>query len=192
MVKDRNRPVIIYISAAPALAAEREALARMIAELPVTLIWRIVQTPSGDEQLKLEALLEADLHFLVMEADIQAPVGLEWMTAHRAGRRVYAFLKQGGSHTPAGQVFIRQTEVIWQPYTDAANLSHQVQRLLIEHLVRQAIDYSLTPTELQQLEALQSAGSKSEEAVKAEGAGRSAVILSPERYRPNEGVVVDE
>jgi hypothetical protein len=39
-----NRPVTIYISASPTLMAAREALARMIAELPVTLAWHIVQT----------------------------------------------------------------------------------------------------------------------------------------------------
>jgi len=54
---DANRPVIIYISAAPNLMAEREALARMIAELPVTLAWHIVQTPAEAEPLDLESLV---------------------------------------------------------------------------------------------------------------------------------------
>jgi hypothetical protein len=78
-----DQPTTIYISAASDLMAEREALARMIAALPVTLAWRIVQTPVADvDPLDLEALGSADLYFLVMGSDIRAPVGLEASRAH--------------------------------------------------------------------------------------------------------------
>lgn len=73
--------------------AEREALARLMAELPVTLPWHIVQTPSEAEPIDGEALPAADLHFLIMGADIHAPVGLELHIAQRAGRQVIGFLK---------------------------------------------------------------------------------------------------
>jgi hypothetical protein len=77
-----NAPVTIYISAASDLMAERETLARMIAELPVTLAWRIAQTPvSQTDSLDTEALQVADLHFLLMGTDIRAPVGLDWSRA---------------------------------------------------------------------------------------------------------------
>jgi hypothetical protein len=49
-----NRPVTIYVSASPNLMAEREALARMIAELPVTLVWHIVQTPLEAKPIDIE------------------------------------------------------------------------------------------------------------------------------------------
>lgn len=189
---DRNRPVIVYISAAPALAAEREALARMIAELPVTLAWRIIQTPSSGEPLNVEALRAADLYFLVMGADIYAPVGLEWHTAHQIGQAVHAFLKRGSRHTPAGQVFIRQTGLDWRPFTTATNLSRQVQQVLVEHLLRYALRYALSPGEVAHLEALQTSRTEGEQAVEAEGAGHSAVILSRERFTPSEGVIVEE
>ncbi len=52
--QSRHRPVVIYISAAADLIAEREALAQMIAALPVTLAWRIIQTPLKAEPLGLE------------------------------------------------------------------------------------------------------------------------------------------
>ncbi len=51
-----SQSVTIYISAAPDLMAERETLARMIAELPVTLPWHIVQTPTEAEPIDTDAL----------------------------------------------------------------------------------------------------------------------------------------
>jgi hypothetical protein len=194
-----NRPVIIYISAASDLMAEREALARMIAELPVTLAWRIIQTPLGAEPLELEVFPVADLYLLVMGSDIRAPVGLEWLTAQRARRPVSAFLKQGVGRTPAGQVFIDQTKVAWQPFTDAADLHRQAQQLLIKHLNRHAVQYALTPAELDQLQqaldsmaALEEVKAEPEQASGGQEAGQSAVILSRERYTPTEGVIVDD
>ena len=67
---NHNQAVTIYISAASDLMAEREALARLIAELPVTLAWRIVQSPVEAEPIDTEALLNADLYFVLMGADI--------------------------------------------------------------------------------------------------------------------------
>jgi hypothetical protein len=186
-----SQPVIIYISAAPDLTTERETLARMIAELPVTLAWRIVQTPTGAEQLDTAALLKADLYFLVMGGDIRAPVGLELHTAQRAGKPVNAYLQRDSGYTPAGQVFIRQAGLTWQPFAGAASLSRHIRRRIVEHLVRHAIEYVLSPTELSQLETLLTAEAGAEPAASAEGAGHSAVILSRERYTPSEGVIVE-
>lgn len=188
-----NLPVTIYISAASDLMAERETLARMVAELPVTLAWHIAQTPvSQTDSLDTEALQVADLHFLLMGTDIRAPVGLEWYIAGRFQRPSVAFLKRDVPRTPAGQVFIRDTRVDWQPFAGAADLSRQVQLVLAEHLVRYAPRYALTPNEVTQLEALAAADTAVEQPALGEEAGHSAVILSRERYEPNEGIVVDE
>lgn len=191
MSTNSSRPVIVYISAASDLMAEREALARMIAGLPVTLPWRIIQTSTGAEPLDLESLQAADLYFLVMGSDIRAPVGLEWLTARRAQRTVNAFLKQGVGRTPAGQVFISQTKVVWQPFTDAADLSRQARQVLTKHLDRYAIQYALTPAELEQLAALPKSEEK-KETIGGQEAAQSAVILSRERYTPSGGVIVDD
>jgi hypothetical protein len=185
-----HQPVVIYISAASDLMAERETLARMIAELPVTLVWRVIQSPLGQELLDLEALQTADLHLLLMGGDIRAPVGHEWYVVSRAGRPVTAFLKQGVSRTPAGQAFMRDTRVAWQPFSNPADLSRQVRRLLAGHLVHHAGRYALSPSEIEQLIILQREQSTAEAA--AEGAGRSAVILSRERFTPGEGVIIDK
>ena len=170
---DANRPVIIYISAAPSLMAEREALAQMIAGLPVTLAWQIVQTPAEAEPIDAEALRVADLYFLVMGADIRAPVGLELYTAQRANLPVIAFLKQGVTFTPAGEVFTRQAQLKWRRFANAAHLSQQVQRIIIEHLLRYAIQYTLTPAEVQQLERLLTIETSRAQTIEGEGAGSS-------------------
>ena len=186
-----NRPVTIYISAASDLMAEREVLARMIAGLPVTLAWRVMQTPVSEaDSLDLEALQSADLYFLVMGSDIRAPVGLEWRTARRSGRPVAAFLKRGAARTPAGLVFIKDVGVDWQPFKDAEDLRRRVQRVVVEHLVRYAVLYGLAPDEVAQLEALPS-DSASDASSQGSETGRSAVILSRERYEPSDGVIVD-
>lgn len=187
-----NRPVTIYISAASDLMAEREALGRMIAALPVTLAWHIVQTPLGVELLDLEAVRLADLHLLVLGGDIRAPVGLEWHTARYARRPSLAFLKQGLARTLAGQAFVRDVNVAWQSFTDAAGLSRQVERALAEHLIHHAVHYVLTPAEVEQLAALHPTETKLTPLTKSEDAGHSAIILSRERFMPSEGVIVDE
>jgi hypothetical protein len=194
MPNSSDTPATIYISAAPDLAAERDALARMIAELPVTLAWRIFQTPAATEPLDRDTVQTADLHLLVMGADIRAPVGLEWDLARRAGRPSVTFLKQDVVHTPAGQVFVNQADVAWHRFTDAADLGRQVRRVLAEHLLRHATRYGLTLTEVEQLEALRAteAGTETEGPAEGEGAGSSAVILSRERFVPHEGVVVND
>ncbi len=188
---EASRPVTVYISAAADLMAEREVLARMVAALPVTLAWHIAQTPVTDaDSLDLEALKIADLHFLVMASDIRAPVGLEWRIVSRAGQPSAAFLKRNVLRTPAGEVFIKDAGVTWQPFAGPTDLARQVQRLLVEHLVRHALRYALMPEELARLQALPVAETPAEESARGKEAGHSAVILSRERFEPSEGVIV--
>jgi hypothetical protein len=186
-----NRPVTIYISAAPELMAEREALAQMIAKLPVTLAWHIVQTPREGELVDREALQLADLFFLIMGSDIRAPIGTEWYLAQQTRRQIFPFLKQGLAHTPAGQVFVRDIRVPWRSFINTSQLSRQAQQLIIEHLLLHAVEYGLTSTEIAELEK-RLAAADSPQTEEAKGAGHSAILISRERYMPSEGVVVDE
>ncbi len=190
---DANRPATIYISAASDLMSEREALARMIAALPVTLAWHILQTPvTGTDSLDVQGLQSADLHLLIMGCDIRAPVGLEWLMARRAHRPVVAYLKAGVPRTPAGQVFINDVGDVWQPFADAHNLSLQAQSLLTRHLLRHATRYALRPDELAKLKALSTSDTPAEQASHGQETGHSAVLLSRERFQPSQGIVVDE
>lgn len=186
-----NRPVTIYISAASDLMAEREVLARLVAALPVTLAWHILQTPLKAEPLDLAALEQADFYILVMGGDIRAPVGLEWRVAQQAGRPTAAFLKRV-LHTPAGQNFIHDINVVWQRFAEATDLRRQVQQVLTQHLLSRALEYRLTPVEIEQLQALQSSDEAAEQSIDSHDAGRSAVILSRERFEPREGIPIND
>ncbi|MCB0210911.1 MAG: hypothetical protein KDJ52_16345 [Anaerolineae bacterium] len=188
-----NQAVTIYISAASDLMAEREALARLIAELPVTLAWRIVQSPVEAEPIDTEALLNADLYFVLMGADIRAPVGLELHTAQRARMSIVGFAKRGVAYTPAGQIFMKDSHaaITWQPFKTTADLLRQVQRTIIEHLLRHAARYTLTPPEMANLQQLLTQ-QQPNVSTEAEGTGHSAVILSRERFIPSEGIIIEE
>ena len=189
----QNQSVTLYISAASDLMAEREALARMIADLPVTLPWRIGQSPVEADPIESETVANADLYFVIMGADIRSPVGLELHLARRAGQSIVGFAKQGVAYTPAGQIFMKETKLTigWRPFKTANDLSRQVQRIVVEYLLRQAVRYALTPVEVAQLQQRLTSDVPSDQP-NAEGAGHSAVILSRERFTPSEGVIIEE
>ena len=68
--------LLLYISAASDLRAEREVLGRAVTEVPVSLAWRVVHSPGGDEPVDVDAVSRADVHLLLLGGDIRAPVGL--------------------------------------------------------------------------------------------------------------------
>ncbi|MEM7034301.1 MAG: hypothetical protein AAF629_32460 [Chloroflexota bacterium] len=187
-----NRPITVYISAASDLITEREILARMVAELPVTLAWRIVQTPiSLVDTLDLDAVQQADFHILVIGSDIRAPVGLELSVARYHRRLTHAYLKQGLIRTLAGQSFVKDAALEWQPFQSYTGLRFQVQKALIQHLLRFQLEYDLTLIEVEQLQDLQSVEAPTEQPAEVKDAGHSAVILSRERYEPSDGIALD-
>ena len=188
-----TQPVIIYISAASDLIPERDTVARLIAELPVTLPWRILLSPlSAADTLELEGLQQADLYFLIMGTDIRAPIGLEWRTAQLAYRQSIPLLKRGVPRTPAGQNFIHEVNVDWQPFTNPAELRSQVQQVLVKHLLHFQREYTLTRTEVEQLNLSLTTEPAPPETATTQDAGHSAVILSRERYEPRDGILIND
>lgn len=188
--------VLIYISAATDLEPEREALGKAVTEVPVTLAWRVVQTPRAGEPLDLAAAAQADIHILLLGSDIRAPVGLEWMAARQASRLPILFLKSGTSRTPAAAAFIHEVEqhATWLPFQDLADLRRQVLALLGDHILKRADYYVLRPAELESLVAWRENLDKKSPPQAEEprgGAGASAVVLSTERFTPSEGVLID-
>ncbi len=187
--------VLLYISAAPDLQREREILGRAVTEVPVPLGWRVVQSPVRDEPADLEAAARADVHLLLLGSDIRAPIGQEWLAARRAGRRPVPLLKQGVLQTPAAQSFQRYIEeqVAWRPFRDGVELRRLELALLADHILARAQHYALAPLELARLQEwrseLQRPG-KDVEAVTRGGAAASGIVLSPERYVPSEGVLI--
>ncbi len=189
-------PIHLYISAALDLRIEREVLGRAVAEIPVTLGWRIFQSPVHGEPPNLEAVRRADVHLLLLGSDIRAPIGLELLTARRAGKMPILFLKQEILRTPAGQDFRRyvEQELEWRPYQDVADLRRQVLSLLCEVLIDRAIDFHLKPEEYERLlewrKDLETAEREKIDETRG-GAGESGVILSPEQAATSGGVLLE-
>jgi hypothetical protein len=184
----------LYISAAPDLEHERESLSRVVAEIPVTLGWRVTQSPLHGELLNEVAIAQADVHILLFGSDIRAPIGLEWRLARRANRLPTAFLKQAVVRTMAALDFIRYLEeqTSWRKFKDITDLRHQALMFLADHILAHPGYYALKSDEYAKLTAWRKTLDKPEQEplVLHGGIGESSVLLSPERYIPSEGVLI--
>lgn len=187
--------LLLYISAASDLEHERDILGRAVTEIPVTLAWRIVQTPLHGEPPDLDAVAQAHLHLLLLGSDIRAPVGLEWQAARRAGRTPSLFLKQGAPRTPAAHAFVRYLgdQFTWQAYKHSPDLRLQALKLIADHIQDRPVYYALSPDELERLRTWRGELDADKTAQVDEtpgGAGESGVIFSRERYIPSQGVLI--
>jgi hypothetical protein len=195
--------VRLFVTAAPDLEPEREAIGKAIAQLPVSLGWEIKRTPRRSESLApaLEAVVDCDFYVFLLGTDVTAPVGVEWDAALEAGKSPLAFLKDV-PHTPAAQAFIRFAEtsgVRWIPFGDSQELGVLVQGTLARRILDRAEAYSLSPIEWETLAAfLEKQRPEEGERVPEEamqelrGAGGGGVILAPGRDLPPGGVLVEE
>lgn len=183
---------VLYISAAQDLAIERDLIARTVTEIPVTLGWRIFQSPLRGGHLNREALQNADIHLLLIGSDIRAPIGFEWALARKAGRRTILFRKTGILVTPAGERFIREINEVatWNTFEDSASLRVEILKLIADHIIEHAIHFALRGDEYEGLINWREKLAHEKPAPVQEetgGAGNSSVILSRERYIPKEG-----
>jgi hypothetical protein len=194
--------VRLFVTAAPDLEPEREAIGKAIAQLPVSLGWEIKRTPRRSESLAaaLEAVVDCDFYVFLLGTDVTAPVGVEWDTALEASKTPLAFLKDV-PHTPAAQAFARFAEmrrVRWTPFGDPQELGILVQETLARRILDRAEAYGLSPVEWETLSALlenqrPEEGQVLEEAVQEpRGAGGGGVILAPGRDLPSGGVLMEE
>jgi len=187
--------IVFYISAAKGVEVEREVLARLTTEIPVTLGWRIYQSPIRGERLEPESVVRADLHVLILGSDIRAPVGVEWTVARKAGRKIHLFKKANIVRTPAAEEFIRVvgSREEWIPYNDHLDLRLTVMKLLGDHILENALYYSLRPGEYEQLIEWRKeldTRTKEREEEAHRGAGASSLIFSRERYLPSQGILL--
>jgi len=187
--------ILLYISAATDLESERDNLTRAVAEIPTDLAWQITLSPRGNEAIHIEALLNADVHLLLLGEDIRAPVGHEWIMARRAGKRPQPFLRGKTQRTSAGQNFIRFVEAStsWEYFRDLLDLRQKVLLLLSGYILQQSISYALSQSEIDRLQSWRRELEDGASLVNAEasgGAGESSLILSKERFIPSEGVLL--
>jgi len=188
----------LFVSAGPDLDAEREIIGQAVARLPVSLGCSIKRTPRRGAPLSpaLEAVRDCDIYVLLLGTDIRAPVGLELITARRAGKTVSAFLKEETSRTPAARAFIRGAGVNWTPFRSGQDLEILIQKALAQRILEQAERYAISPVEWETLSALveQPGDKKIAEVTPAEarGAGGGGVIIAPGRDLPPGGVLVGQ
>jgi hypothetical protein len=166
-----------------------------VAEIPIDLGWRVAQSPRKSDPVDLDAVATADVHLLLLGGDIRAPIGLEWLTAQRAGRRPALFLKQEVQRTSAALNFVRfvESQATWRPFKDGLELRHSVLEILTDHILDRALSYALSPLEMERLQAWRSELQADSAAVDEEtrgGAGDSSLILSQERFGPSVGVII--
>lgn len=189
----------LFISVTPDLEAEREAIGRAVAELPIDLGWVIKTTPTDGRPARevVESVDRSHIYVLLLGADITAPVGLELAVARRSERVVLAYRKRDLMRTPAAQVFQKDARVAWVTYTTVAEMQRHFQEHLVRHLLEHAVEYRLQPEEYTALQSFLETLRQEEEASteveeQRRGAGGGGVILSRTRDIPRGGVLVGD
>lgn len=192
-----SRPLRLFVSATPDLEAEREVIGQVVARLPVTVGWEIKRTPRRGEPLPpaLEAVTACDFYLFLLGKDIAAPAGVEWDVARRAGKKPLAYVKDV-LHTPAAQVFLRDTRVAWTRFASDEELWELVQAALVERLLERAPAYGLSAVEHEALAALLQKQKEEQPPTESpavegrpKGAAGGGVILGPDSLPPG-GVLV--
>ncbi len=193
------RHFLLYISAANDMEAERDLLARSVIAVPADLTWRIEQSPRANDPVDEQAIAQADLHLLLLGSDVRAPIGLEWLVARRYGRSPLPMLKEGAGRTLAAEDFRRfiERQRPWRSFANPAQLQRQVQQLLGQKILEQAVVYGLSSDEIVRLQAWLSALDEAPQAAvepaggaSPAGAGDSSFIFSKERYEPSSGILL--
>lgn len=173
--------VRLFISAGPEEEPVREVLGRALAELPITVGWKIKRTPD------IDSVAECHLFALALGRDICAPVGLELWWALRTDKPVIAY-RAAGARTPAGQVFLQEN--VFLAWTDYATLS-ALRRAFLKDIGRFLLAYpdryGVTVVEAETLRAFLARLDEIPPAPappKAEGAAGGGVILAPGKDTP--------
>ncbi len=189
--------LFIFVSVGPDLETEREVVGQAIASLPISLGWEIKYTPLRGQRSDptIEAVANCDFYALLLGADISAPMGSELHAALTTGKRIVALLKEG-PRTAAARFFATQSGVAWRRFDDQESLRHLLQKSVVEQILESPEAYRITVADWEALSALSAEVEKETSRGKEEatpwhgGAGRDAIIVSPERDLPSEGVPI--
>jgi len=174
------RPVRLFVSSSPELAAEREALGQVAAELPIRIGWEIKHTPGpGDDAGEAFAFLgTCDLAIVILGADFAAPMGLEWQLAEAAGTAVAAYRKRT-MPSPSAKALLRRSHVDWCEFSDTAEFRDRVKTDLRQSIIDRAERFGLLLDEVEALVATLDESERGEggEPDARRGAERGGVIL---------------
>lgn len=175
------RPVRLFVSCSPDLAAEREVVGQVLGNLPVSVGWEVQYTPLPGEggQTAILSVAESDLFLTLLGQDFAAPMGAEWADAMRYGRSVLAYRKTM-LHSPSARMHLRESEAAWQDFDTPDKLRAMLSRRLAQALLDRGEHFGLHLSEVEGLLKLLSAGEEQgvvEEDHTRSGAGRGGVIL---------------
>jgi hypothetical protein len=175
------RPIHLFISSSPDLAAEREALGQAVAELPISVGFEIMHTRPGetaDIGETLSFIERCDLYAIVLGADFAAPMGIEWQRAQDALKPTLAYAKRE-MHSPSAQKLLRETNVAWTPFESPQELKAHATQSLAQLLLDHGETFGLYVDDIDGLLAVLGKEDKgpSDEPDRREGAGRGGIIL---------------
>ena len=185
----------LYISAADDLQSERDLMSRILTEFPITLGWQINFSPLGKKILLEKAVIEANLHMLVLGSDIRAPIGYELHLSRNLNHNTKLFLKNGIARTPAAIDFHRSLSNItkWQTFQSLSELRVAALNYIGQFILDRAKYFDLSLNERDRLsEFLEKIDeAETDEFDLSKGvAGENSVILSRERFIPKDGVLI--
>ena len=169
----------IFVGATNDLEAERAAIGRSVAELPVKIGIEIRRTPpllpTWEE---IAARLEdVDRVYFLMGNDITAPAGLEWHLAWHMERSVLP-LRHSPHPTPAANEFFRLSPVPWRDFSTQAELARLVSLDLARMLQEPDNRFGLTVMDLERLALyLRRLEKKPVEAMSAGGGAEGSAVL---------------
>lgn len=193
-------PLRLFVSATNDLEAERAAIGRALAALPVQIAIEIRRTPAAGAPIEEihERIANVDRVYFLLGADITAPAGAEWFLAWKLERSLLALRRrtQGVRLTPAGQDFVRAAPVQWTPFADPAEAARIVALDVAAILQHPANRYGLSVLELEQLvlyaARLQRQAPTNARRVDPGGAQGGGVLLDMGHREPLQGVALDE
>lgn len=187
----------LFVSATQDLDAERAAIGRALASLPLEIGMEIRRTPAAGASLETmhELVANVDRFYFLLGDDITAPAGAEWFLAWKLERSVLP-MRRGNRHTPAALAFLRNAPVEWVAFAGAAEAARLVALDVIRLLHHPANRYGLSVTEFERLAAHKALLRRTQAAPEplpdpggAEGGG---VLLDRGRREPLAGVALDE
>jgi hypothetical protein len=142
----------LFVSATHDLEAERAAIGRAIAGLPVQIGVEIRRTPLSGAAYEdiFELVANCDRVYFLMGRDISAPAGAEWYLSWKLERSILP-LRLAAPRTPAAQEFVRQAFVEWTTFRTQAELARIVTLDLTRILNHPTNRYGLTVSDLELL-----------------------------------------
>jgi len=188
------RPIHLYVSSSPDLYAEREAVAQIVAALPLTIGWRIGHTPPpgqpmGDDVVRVG---ESDLYAVILGQDFAAPMGFELRQVLALGQRPMAAYRKDCTFSPSAQEAVRTLDVAWQRFSTLEAFRSMFSRDLLQAVLQQATALGLELDEVQRLVELSRESEKEDSARGVPGrgqgdAGHSGRILGREVWETGSG-----